>query len=214
MKPLPRRNEKRLNHGELLFMQGDPGESLFLVTEGKLRIFVRDGAQNIELGHIETGEILGEMALLDPAPRAASAQAVGLCTVIEIGGEDLKAQMEAAPNWFTSLIRVLTQRLREMNERQVLADQKAAVPCIWNVIHQMDPSGQLQIPMNAIAREVHHLTGMSQTNLTRLIKKLHPIAWTLQGENIHCPQAGEWAEKWCEGDTIWISKIQNHLQTK
>jgi CRP-like cAMP-binding protein len=191
MRPLPLSKQRRLAAGELLFMQGDQADSLFLVTEGSLRIFMRDGTRTVDLTQIQVGEIIGEMAILDPAPRAASAQATVPTAVIEISAQDLHQQLDQLPGWMNSLIRTLSQRLRDMNDRQKLEDQKSAIPCLWSMLAQMtaDQPG-IGIPMGALCREVHHLCGMPEQNLERLVKRLNGIAWVLDSQNhIHCPNA-------------------------
>src|SRR2546428_673669 len=58
--------------GEVIFREGDPGEAMYVVVEGKVSLHVR-GTLVEELG---SGGVLGEMALVDRTPRAATAAAV------------------------------------------------------------------------------------------------------------------------------------------
>jgi CRP/FNR family transcriptional regulator, cyclic AMP receptor protein len=78
------KNLKHLKPGEILFMKGEPANSMYLVKSGVIRILKREGSTMQELAQLESGELFGEMAILDPAPRSATAQAQNNACVIEI----------------------------------------------------------------------------------------------------------------------------------
>src|SRR4051812_17688945 len=66
----------QLNEGEVIFREGDPGDFLYLVGEGSVKISKSGrGGQQETLGLIRSGNFFGEMALLDNAPRSAMATA-------------------------------------------------------------------------------------------------------------------------------------------
>ena len=66
----------RLREGEVIFEEGDPGDLLYLVGEGSIKISKTGRGGNQEtLGFIETGNFFGEMALFDGQPRSAKATA-------------------------------------------------------------------------------------------------------------------------------------------
>ncbi|MCB9601585.1 MAG: MFS transporter [Sandaracinus sp.] len=107
--------------GETLFEEEEPGESLYVVASGTV-VVAHGGVRLAELG---PGEALGEMSVLDGSPRSASAKAGDegarvLCVDQETFYEVMREQGELAEG----LVRVLSQRLREANER-LEAAQKA-----------------------------------------------------------------------------------------
>ena len=78
-------NRKGFSNGQVIFREGQEGSSAFLVNSGKVEIRkIVDGKEQV-LATIGKRELFGEMALIDDAPRMATAIAVGLleCTVIE-----------------------------------------------------------------------------------------------------------------------------------
>ena len=78
---------RQLRSGEVLFSEGETGTEVFLVLAGDLRLSCWDPeGVSIVVGMVRAGEILGEMALLDPAPRSATAVSLGHCTVLAIPG--------------------------------------------------------------------------------------------------------------------------------
>src|SRR6187399_79331 len=71
-----------LNEGELLFRKGDPGRCMYVILEGRIQIYMElsDG-QSAVLRVLESGQFLGEMALLDGGARSANAKALTPCEV-------------------------------------------------------------------------------------------------------------------------------------
>lgn len=65
-----------LNSGEALFRQGDPGDSLYLIVSGRVRILVSTSSNERAVGELGAGEIVGEMGLLCDEPRSATVIAV------------------------------------------------------------------------------------------------------------------------------------------
>ncbi len=85
--------------GKNIFHQDDPGEDLFVVLSGKVRItytVVLDGGQRIEPGiaDFEPGDVFGEMSVLDQSPRSASASAIEETRLAVINGEKLQTFLD------------------------------------------------------------------------------------------------------------------------
>ena len=70
-------NEIELARGELLFHEGDPGDSLYVVLRGKIKLgrTSGDGRENL-VAVLGPGEMFGELSLFDPGPRSAAATAL------------------------------------------------------------------------------------------------------------------------------------------
>ncbi len=80
--------EKTVPAGSPLFAENMVGESLFIVKSGQVRIAIREGAQERELGVLGPGEHVGSLALLARCVRLVSAVAVSRCEVVEIAQRD------------------------------------------------------------------------------------------------------------------------------
>jgi uncharacterized membrane protein len=79
-----------LEPNQTLFRTGDPGESLYLVRGGEVELFINDNAgQKIVLDTAAPGDFFGEIALLDSAPRTATATALTASELIELDRGDL-----------------------------------------------------------------------------------------------------------------------------
>jgi len=107
----------------LIFAEGEPGDSLYIVVDGAVRISRMVPGMGEEcLAILGRGEVFGEMALIDDLPRSADARAHnGGCTVFSVDRslleEVLSMDPGAAGQFLGLLCRLLCRRLRAMNER-------------------------------------------------------------------------------------------------
>lgn len=113
--------ELRLAKGEVLFTEGEPGERLFLVETGKIKLghTASDGRESI-IAVLGAGEMLGELSLFDPGPRTATAIAVTNTKVLSMSHEALLPWLVGRPDLAVALLAALARRLRRTNE--ALAD--------------------------------------------------------------------------------------------
>lgn len=95
--------------GEIIMNQGDLGTSMYIVVDGRVRIY--DGDQ--ELGEQGNRAVFGELAALDPEPRAASAQAVEHCTLLRLDGESLYDLMSGNREVTRGIVHVLCDYTRQ-----------------------------------------------------------------------------------------------------
>ncbi len=89
---------RELQAGSVLFHAGEPGESLFVVKSGEVELYIKDTAgQKIVLTIAHSGEIFGELALLDRGPRTATAVALADSELLELDREDLLLLFQKTP---------------------------------------------------------------------------------------------------------------------
>jgi CRP-like cAMP-binding protein len=113
--------EVNLSRGDELFVEGDPGDRLYVIVEGKFKLGTTsgDGRESL-LAVLGPGEMFGELSLFDPGPRTATATAITDSKVLGLGHEDLGPWLEGRPGVSKALLEALAQRLRRTNE--ALAD--------------------------------------------------------------------------------------------
>jgi CRP/FNR family cyclic AMP-dependent transcriptional regulator len=97
--------------GEVIFNQGDPGSEFFVIQSGKVDI--RLG--NRLLGTLGEHDIFGEMALIDPAPRSATAVAATDVTIVPVGEKQFLFLVSRTPHFALNVMRTLARRLRSTN---------------------------------------------------------------------------------------------------
>ena len=110
-----------MERGDVLFHEGDRGDTLYVIAEGKIKLgrTSPDGRENL-VAILGPGEMFGELSLFDPGPRTMTATAVAETQLLGLGNEDLNGLLEGRPGVAKVLLAALAQRLRRTNEN--LAD--------------------------------------------------------------------------------------------
>ncbi len=106
------RNVASLKAGEVLFKKGDAAQYMYVVLSGQVRI----GDDNVVFEELGPGGIVGEMALIEHAPRSATVTAITDCTLAEVDEKRFLFLVQQTPSFALNLMRLLSQRLRRMNE--------------------------------------------------------------------------------------------------
>ncbi|MEO3937760.1 Crp/Fnr family transcriptional regulator [Dermatophilaceae bacterium Soc4.6] len=111
----------RMERGDVLFREGDPGDTLYVIGEGKVKLgrTSPDGRENL-IAILGPGEMFGELSLFDPGPRTMTATAVAEVQLMGLGNESLTGLLSGRPEVSKALLAALAQRLRRTNEH--LAD--------------------------------------------------------------------------------------------
>jgi CRP/FNR family transcriptional regulator len=106
-----------IKKGQILFQEGQPGDRLYLVHEGKIKLSHSsgDGRESV-LMVLGPGDMFGELSLFDPGPRTSTAIAVTDSTVIGLGHSDLIPWLEGRPEVAQALLQALAHRLRRTSE--------------------------------------------------------------------------------------------------
>jgi len=109
--------ERHYPKGSLILSQGDPGESLFLIQSGQVKVtVVAEDGREVILSVLGAGSFFGEMALLDDEPRSAHVIAMEETTLLHLRREDFRARLKLAPDLAIALLRELSRRLRRADD--------------------------------------------------------------------------------------------------
>jgi CRP-like cAMP-binding protein len=110
-------NEIELARGDLLFHEGDPGDSLYVVLRGKIKLgrTSGDGRENL-VAVLGPGEMFGELSLFDPGPRSAGATALVDSTLLGLSSDELTPWLATRPDVARALLRAIARRLRRTND--------------------------------------------------------------------------------------------------
>lgn len=105
-----------------IFREGDPGASMYIIAEGKVRISkMVPGIGEEALAILEKGQYFGEMSLIEDGPRSADAIAHSTCSLYELSRDKLDQVMftdkELAYVLLWTFVRTLSSRLRETNDK-------------------------------------------------------------------------------------------------
>lgn len=107
---------KFLAPGEVLVKEGDKGDFVYFVKKGQLKAYKGEGSTKQELGEIQVGEFVGEMAYINGEPRSASVVAVTDCELIEVAVGTFDSVLFKRPAWSKALMMTLSKRVKAANK--------------------------------------------------------------------------------------------------
>jgi CRP/FNR family transcriptional regulator, cyclic AMP receptor protein len=97
--------------GDIIFKEGDQGAEFFVIQSGKVDIQLG----NRLLGTLSDHDIFGEMALIDPAPRSATAVAKTDVKIVPVAEKQFLFLVSRTPHFALNVMRTLARRLRSQN---------------------------------------------------------------------------------------------------
>lgn len=113
-------HEALYRKNEVIFEEGEPGDSFYILKDGRVGITIRlneDTNTEAELRVFEPHEYFGEMSLIDNSPRSATARAITDSVLFRIMKNDFIKVSLNYPGVITSLIRTMSDRIRATNEQ-------------------------------------------------------------------------------------------------
>ncbi|OIQ97894.1 cAMP receptor protein [mine drainage metagenome] len=100
-----------------LFLRGEPGDHVYLLVSGAVRITVlSEDGREVMFALIEPGQVFGEISVLDEGPRTANATAMGKSELLALSRGALYAYLDRKPERYRRLIAVLCQRIRSADQ--------------------------------------------------------------------------------------------------
>jgi len=164
--------EIRLPPGALLFEEGSGGEKAYLIRKGNVEIRKSSGGRQVVIAVRGEGEMIGEMALLEDAPRMASAWAVTDCTLLAIRAEQLDGLLGSSPSAARSMLHTVSSRLKATEAMLRQSEKMAQLGTLTaGMAHELNnPAaaalrGARQL-REAIAAYQEAFTGISRTGLS------------------------------------------------
>jgi len=110
-------DELNVPKGHTLFQAGDPGDSLFIVQAGEIELYIKDTAgQKIVLTTASSGDMFGELAMLDSGPRTATALALSDSEVLVLDRDDLVLLFQRRPDAALHMLAALSGLTRKADE--------------------------------------------------------------------------------------------------
>ena len=189
--PLFDKYGSQLEPGEVLFSEGDPGEEMFVVRSGSVRVFVESAGTEKTLAVLGPGEFIGEMSLLTGSPRSATAVVEEKASLLKVKGKVLEEMIVHNTEIALRLIRKLAMRLQTTDTLvRVLLFRDPKERVIENLkrladLHGWSPGNAvtIQADLDAMAEQVGLEKAEVQDVISRLIRagalKVADGSWTI-----------------------------------
>jgi signal transduction histidine kinase len=179
--------ELSLQADELLFSEGSIGQSAYVIKQGQVEIFKTSDGKHIQIAIRQPGEVIGEMALLQQAPRSASARAISVTQLIVISHEQMDHLLDSSPSASRTMLSTITGRLRDTELMLRQSEKMAQLGTLMAGI-----AHELNNPAAAVSRGANQLktaldryknlsdellvTGLSRTQLNKLDQEIRQKA--------------------------------------
>jgi CRP-like cAMP-binding protein len=170
---------KSVAAGAMIFHKGDPGDYLFAVCSGTVKISNRfaDGRDTV-FNVIHPGEVFGELAVLDGGQRAADAQAITECELMMIERRDFIPMVESEPALALKVIAQLCMKLRHTTEQVediVFLDLpgRLAKTLLWLTASSKSEGRKVSITQ----REIGEIIGMTRESTNKQLRAWEEQNW-------------------------------------
>ena len=178
--------ELHLIRGDVLFNEGDPPESLYLVLRGRMAIALANPIDRREsvVALMEADDLFGEMGMLDDGPRSAMARALEPSTVLSIPYQPILEMFDENPKLLWNVARLLAQRIRVTDE--ALADSvflDVTGRTAKRLLELADGTDEFMLPVTQ--EELAGMVGASRERVNKAIASFIRLGWLEQHERTY-----------------------------
>lgn len=122
-------SKRQFKAGEIIMHQGAKGDCAYIIEDGVVEIFIeREGGKMQSVGTRGPGSIIGEMAIVDDAPRTATVRAVKDCKMLEITRDDFVNRLKTSDPVLQMITQVILTRYRDMLTRAEILGEANSFP--------------------------------------------------------------------------------------
>jgi CRP/FNR family cyclic AMP-dependent transcriptional regulator len=174
-----------VGRGEVVFAEGEPGNCLFVILDGKVKLGQTsgDGREQV-MAVLGPGEMFGELSLFDPGQRTSTATAVTDTILLGLGQGDLRPWLTGRPEVAEALLQALAQRLRRTNEAMadlVFSDVPGRVAKalleLSEKFGELQPDGSRLVAHDLTQEELAQLVGASRETVNKSLADFAQRGW-------------------------------------
>jgi CRP/FNR family transcriptional regulator, cyclic AMP receptor protein len=171
--------EKDYPKGSVILFEDDPGDSLYLVREGRVKVvLVGEDGREVILGVLGVGEHFGELSLIDDQPRSAHVIAMEDSQLLVLRREDFRKRVEASPAVAWALLTELSRRLRRADGKiggLVLLDVPGRIARLLLDFAAESSGDQIEKPLTH--QTIAQMIGASRETVSRSMRDFQDAGW-------------------------------------
>lgn len=172
--------EREIADGTVLIEEGSESDEMYVVIAGELIVTKRAGGRDVELGRIGAGDVVGEIALLDDAPRTATVTAHGTSRVVYVPARAFE-ELLSDPHVVRRMFRTVTSRLRSIEETLRHEERMSALGRMAaQLMHELNN------PAAAVARSTKELTRLQE----EMVHEARALGAAFGGPEVDMPEPG------------------------
>ena len=179
--------EKTYPRGSVILFENDPGDALFIVREGRVKVvLIGEDGREVILGVLGVGDHFGELSLIDNQPRSAHVIAMEDATLLVLYRDDFRRRVETSPSVALALLTELSRRLRRADEKiggLVLLDVPGRIARL--LLDLAEQGGGTTIDKPLTHQTIAQIIGASRETVSRAMKEFQDAGWiTVQRRRI------------------------------
>ena len=199
MNQMFQRFAKKFQKGDILFCEYEPGSNFYLIQSGRIEILRIMGGIQKTVDVLHPGELFGEMAILEEAPRSATARAMDDVVALEFNRENFEVLMQGNPQIALNLLKLFSKRIYDQKRRFMiltLEDEEAKVADVFLMLAETqtqkpdDPDSDI-VELDSSVDDIAHWAGMSPAQCQKVInhfvtqKRIEVLKDRIIVKNIH-----------------------------
>jgi CRP/FNR family cyclic AMP-dependent transcriptional regulator len=165
--------ERSYPKGSVILFEDDPGDSLFLVKNGRVKVvLIGEDGREVILGILTVGDHFGELSLIDGHPRSAHVIAMDDAQLIVLRREDFRRRVEESPRVAWALLVEISRRLRRADEQigsLVLLDVDGRIARL--LLDAAAESGSATIEKRLTHQTIAQMIGASRETVSRAMRE-------------------------------------------
>jgi CRP/FNR family transcriptional regulator, cyclic AMP receptor protein len=183
---------RRFSVGQVIFQDGEPANEAFLLQEGRVRLIKRVGAVERGLRVLRPGDLFGESALTQGAPRNSTAVALDDCTALALDNATFQQVLASNPTASARVLQQLIRRLRDAEDQieiLMLRDtQSKVVVALTKLAQQAITAGQNDASLGVSPMELSARVGLDVDTVKRNVQQLRDSGYVrINDERVEIP---------------------------
>ena len=175
---LETKGSRSFEEGDIIFNEGDPGNSMYIIQSGEVEVSAIKKKQKVVYAHLGKGAIFGEMALIDGYPRSATVKALRPTQCVEMSRMLFQKNLEGLPAWMASFFQIMAERLRDANKHaETLTTQdnsRQVIMTVSNILAAIEPNALDEVitPWKPLVKDTALLLNLPYDQVDGIMNKI------------------------------------------
>jgi CRP-like cAMP-binding protein len=164
---------------QIIFREGLPGTSTYVVRSGKVEISVQREGRKVILATLGEGALFGEMAPFDGGLRSATASAATACELWCIRTDGFKEMVDSCPPFVKTMVDSLVSRVRKLNTKLVSSANMESWLAVAHMIDLLSRSGNprgesdsVVVPLSKLLERLPEILGISEDDTIEIVREM------------------------------------------